>query len=577
MNANTSQIGELLAAYLRPHWRRAGLLALLLFVGVGLQLLSPQILRRFLDAATGDAPPDRLSTLAALFLAAGLATQVTSVFATYLSNDLGWLATNDLRVDLADRTLRMDLPFHHSVTPGMLIERIDGDTSALANFFSRFVLLLAGNLLLLTGVLVVLYLTSWPVGLAFTVFCVIALLVLNHARGVASPQWARQRQASAELYGFLEERVSGIEDIRPNGGTSYASRRLQEALGSEFRAGRAARVMTEVFSAATALLLALGTVLALAAGVWLYQTGRASIGTVYMLAYYAALIARPLRQISTQADDFQSALASVRRVQELRELRSKLQDGEGRALPPSPPPIQFEGIRFGYVEGAPVLEDVSFRLQAGRVLGLLGRTGSGKTTIVRLLARLYDPDEGEIRLGGVDLREFRLEDLSRYVGVVSQEVELFDASVRDNVTLFNPDVPDERILDAIRQLGLWGWYESLREGLDTRVGGLSAGEAQMLALARIFLRDLGVVILDEPTSRLDLSTEGLLGQAVERLLQGRTAVVIAHRLSTVERVHDILILEEGRIVEQGERESLARDPDSRFHHLLRVGMEEVVS
>lgn len=577
MTANTSQLSELLAAYLRPHWRRAGLLALLLLVGVGLQLLSPQILRRFLDVAAGDAPADRLAVLATLFLAAGLATQVISVLAAYVGNDLGWLATNDLRLDLAERTLRMDLTFHHSVTPGQLIERIDGDTSALANFFSRFVLLLAGNLLLLAGVLIVLYLTSWPVGLAFALFCLLALLVLSRTRGVASPQWARQRQASAELYGFLEERVSGIEDIRPNGGTAYTSRRLQKALGTEFRAGRSARVMTEMFSAATALLLALGTVLALAAGVWLYQSGQASIGTVYMLAYYAALIARPLREISTQADDFQGALASIGRVQELRGLRSKVQDGEGAPLPASPPPVEFERVRFGYEEGSPVLEDVSFRVQPGRVLGLLGRTGSGKTTIARLLVRLYDPDDGEIQVGGVDLRRFRLEDPRRYVGVVSQDVDLFHASVRDNLTLFDPDVSDERILDAIRRLELWRWYESLPDGLETMVGGLSAGEGQMLALARIFLREPGVVILDEPTSRLDPATEGLLRQAMDRLLAGRTAIIIAHRLSTVERVDDILILEEGRIVEQGERERLARDPDSRFHHLLQVGMEEVLA
>jgi ABC-type multidrug transport system fused ATPase/permease subunit len=215
------------------------------------------------------------------------------------------------------------------------------------------------------------------------------------------------------------------------------------------------------------------------------------------------------------------------------------------------------------------------------VLGVLGRTGSGKTTLTRLLFRLYDPDAGAIRLGDVDIRHASLADVRRHVGMVTQEVQLFNASVRDNLTLFNRRVADEAIVRALREIGLWEWFQSLPDGLDTQLGpaggGLSAGQAQLLALTRVFLRDPGLVILDEASSRLDPATERLLERAIDRLFANRTGIVIAHRLGTVQRADDILILEHGRIAEYGRRKELAANPNSRFAHLLRTGLEEVLA
>jgi ABC-type multidrug transport system fused ATPase/permease subunit len=233
-----------------------------------------------------------------------------------------------------------------------------------------------------------------------------------------------------------------------------------------------------------------------------------------------------------------------------------------------------------------VLYDLSFQLPLGAVLGLLGRTGSGKTTLTRLLFRLYDPDRGTIYLGRdgcvpTDIRQLPLSDLRRQVGMVTQEIQLFHATVRDNLTFFNPSVSDERILEAIHELGMDEWYDSLPEGLDTELesggGGLSAGEAQLLAFARIFLRDPRLIILDEASSRLDPATEHMIERAVDRLIANRTAIVIAHRLDTVQRADAILILEDGRICEHGARTALARDPDSRFYSLLQTGLEEVLA
>jgi ABC-type multidrug transport system fused ATPase/permease subunit len=260
--------------------------------------------------------------------------------------------------------------------------------------------------------------------------------------------------------------------------------------------------------------------------------------------------------------------------------------------------VTFDGVSFGYhdQDGAatedsersrdvpsaePVLHDVSFHLAPGRVLGLLGRTGSGKTTITRLLFRLYDPDSGAVCLNETDLRALPLVALRRRVGLVTQNIQLFHATVRDNLTFFDRSVADGRILGVLRDLGLDAWLHGLPAGLDTVLesggGGLSAGEAQLLAFARVFLQDPGLVILDEASSRLDPATEALLERAVDRLLQGRTAILIAHRLGTVQRADEILILEAGRVEEQGARHDLARDPGSRFAQLLRTGMEEVLA
>ena len=250
-------------------------------------------------------------------------------------------------------------------------------------------------------------------------------------------------------------------------------------------------------------------------------------------------------------------------------------------LPAGPLAVRFEGVTFSYEAGESVLRGLSFSLKPGETLGLLGRTGSGKTTLTRLLARLYDPDRGSIRLDGVDLHELSMDTLRHHVGVVTQDVQFFRATVRDNLTFFRAGIADADILEVFRQLDLWAWYRTLPNGLDTLLGpggaGLSAGQSQLLAFARVFLRDPGLVILDEATSRLDPATERYVEHAIERLLAGRTGIIVAHRLRTVGRVDRIMILQDGRIAELGRRIDLLQDPGSRFSALLRVGLEEVLA
>ena len=581
MNISLKQYWSLLANYLTPQRPRVIALALLVFASIGLQLVNPQIVRYFIDTATRGGAMRDLIAAALVFLGVAVVQQLLSVAATYYGENVAWTATNALRADLAAHCLRLDMSFHKARTPGELIERIDGDVNALSNFFSQLVIGVLSNLLLLVGVLVLLFREDWRVGAGLALFALCALFVLLRIRSFAVPYWEAVRERSAAFFGFLGEQLGGTEDVRALGATGYVMRRFYEHLRGwlplEIRAGIAGYTMWT----STIVVFAIGNALAFGLSAYLYNAGAITIGTVYLIFHYTELLRRPIEQLRTQMQDLQKASASIGRIEALFAIRSKLVDGPGRPLPSGPLSVEFKDVSFGYDEDEKVLADLVFDLRPGTVLGLLGRTGSGKTTLARLLLRLYDPSVGEIRLGDVAIRGARLGELRRHVGMVTQDVQLFNATVRDNLAFFNRSIADERILQALHDLGLDAWFRSLPRGLDTELeaggGGLSAGEAQLLAMARLFLADPGLVILDEATSCLDPATEQLLERAVDKLLQGRTGIIIAHRLPTVERADEILILERGRILEHGRRDRLAADPHSHFAGLLQTGLHEVLA
>jgi ATP-binding cassette subfamily B protein len=560
MSIPLMQYWRLLRRYLRPLWPKVSLLGSLLLSSIGLQLYYPTVVRRFIDEALAGAPAFQLTVLAALFLLMAVVNQVLALWATYVSQDVGWRTTNELRAELTEHVLGLDLSFHKDRTPGEMIERLDGDVTALANFFAAFVVQVAANGFLLTGVLVVLYTVDWRAGLALSGFAVLNLIVLLRTRHIAMPGWQAARQASGEYYGYLSERLAGLEDIRANGAEPSVrqgfARALRGRLQAELRAGRGMAVMLVVSFG----LLAVGMTTAFGIGLVLVKAGLITVGTAYMIFFYSEQLRRPTEQIVSQIQDLARASASIGRIRDLLALRSTVADGAGEPLPAGPLAVEVERLTFGYTPGSAVLDNLSFALKPGEVLGLRGRTGSGKSTLARLVARLYDPAGGQIRLGGVDVRTVRLTDLRRRVGVVTQEVQLFRGTLRDNLTLFDATIPDSRICSALAELGLREWADSLPKGLDTELaagGGLSAGEAQLLAFARVFLMDPGVVILDEASSRLDPATEQRLEHAIDRLLRGRTAIVIAHRPATLRRADRVLSLADGsNSIQSGEEVAL---------------------
>jgi ABC-type multidrug transport system fused ATPase/permease subunit len=580
MNLPIKAYWDLLSQHIRPQKRRFLLLTVLLLGSIGLRIFAPQIMRSFIDSALAGAALQTLTWTALSFVGVALLQQVIAVRVTYLGENVSWTATNALRAELAWHALNLDMRFHNDHTPGELIERIDGDVTELATFFSQFALNLISNGLLLIGILVALFLEDWRAGLGFTVFSIVTILLLGRLKDIAVPHQKARRQAEAEMYGFLEEQLAGTEDIRSSGAVDYSIRELFRHQGVILTHNRRSHFKRWIIENAMGLALTLGTLLALTSGYWLFTAGLVTIGTVYLFVHYINLLEEPFWAMTHEIESFQTIGACVERLTEFRKFKAEVLDGTGTDIPSQPLALTFRDVTFSYNGSDVVLSDLSFNLKPGSILGLLGRTGSGKTTLARLVFRLYDPKSGRIEVNGFDVRQAELEALRRNIAIVTQDVQLFRASVRDNLTFFDRSIPDEQIIATLATLELGDWYRSLPEGLDTELDtgsrSLSAGEAQLLAFTRVFLRNPGLVILDEASSRLDPATEQLLERAIDKLLKDRTAIIIAHRLGTVQRADEIMILDAGRVREYGERERLAADPGSRFYRLLQTGLEEVL-
>jgi ATP-binding cassette, subfamily B, bacterial len=584
MNTALARYGALLGGYLRPQAPRVLVLAVLLLTGIGLQLVNPQVIRYFIDTTQSGGAQSALVLAAVIYIGFALLRQALAVAGTYAGEQVAWTATNRLRQDLTRHLLRLDLSFHKTHTPGALIERVDGDVGSLTNFFSQFVIRLCANAVLVAGILALLFAEDLRVGTLLAAYCLLSMGIVALIQGPAHRRWAAVRQAGADMYGYIEERISGTEDLRAAGAVDYAVYRLYGFMRIWLHALRGAFLVSTALMNFTNVLAVAGYALGLGLAVYLYTHGQSSIGTAFLITSYVGMLSGPLQSIREQAGDLQQASASVERIQQLLALQPTVADPPTpvvTSLRPGPLSLAFEDVGFHYDDDQQaVLKAVSFAVEPRRVLGVLGRTGSGKTTLTRLIFRLYDPTRGRVCLDGLDLRDLPLAEVRQRVGMVTQEVQLFQASIRDNLTFFNPAISPADLERALRELRLWEWVQARPNGLDTPLAaggsGQSAGEAQLLAFARVFLKDPGLVVLDEASSRLDPATENLLERAVDRLFAGRSAIVIAHRLRTVQRADDILILDAGRVVEYGSRLALAADPRSRFAQLLQTGLEEAL-
>lgn len=580
MNLPFKAYWDLLSQHIRPQRGRFTFLAALLFGSIGLRIFAPQIMRTFIDSALAGEALQTLRWTALAFIGIALLQQFMSIAVTYVGENVAWTATNDLRAELAWHALNLDMKFHNDHTPGELIERIDGDVTELATFFSQLALNLISNGLLLVGILVALFLEDWRVGLGFAVYSLATILVLARLKDIALPHQKARRQAEAEMYGFLEEQLAGMEDVRSSGAVDYSIRELFRHQGIIWTHNRKAHFKRWMIENAMGLALTTGTLLAVGSGYWLYTAGLVTIGTVYLFVHYINLLEEPFWAMTHEIESFQTIGACVERLTEFRNFKVDVLDGQMVEQPSHPIALSFNDVSFSYNGSDSVLADLSFALKPGAVLGLLGRTGSGKTTLARLIFRLYDVKSGSISINDVNLCEMQLQTLRQNIAIVTQDVQLFRASIRDNLTFFDRSIPDEQIVGTLEDMELGDWFRSLPNGLDSRLDigsrSLSAGEAQLLAFTRVFLRNPGLVILDEASSRLDPATEARLERAIDRLLQSRTAIIIAHRLYTVQRADEIMILESGKVIEYGDRVGLAANPNSRFYQLLQTGLEEVL-
>lgn len=569
-----------LLKYLKTQRLRVLLLALVLAAIVGLQLINPQISRYFIDEASKGSTTKNLILAAILFIGVAFVQQLFNIASTYLGQNVAWKATNDMRIDLIEHCIDLDMSFHKEHQPGELIERVDGDVSELFGLFSNIILNVVNNLLLLIGVLILLFREGFIVGISLTIFALFAIWLLWFVKSKTEGRWVKASEVNAEFYGFLGEQLSSTEDIASNGAKKHVMREFYKRIRKMFPVIIDAKMTWSSMWSATMIIFAVGNVIAFGVSAYLWKKGLISVGTAYLIFNYTETLRRPIEQIRVNLQELQMSGASVVRVKELFGIKSKLKDGENTLSSSKALDIKIKNINFEYEEGVGVLKDISLDLKPGRILGVLGHTGSGKTTLARLLVRLYDINSGEILYDGKNIDTISLDELSKNIAYVTQNVQIFTATVRNNITLFNDDIKDETILNIIEDLGLKEWLNNLPNGLDTLLeggnGSLSAGEAQLLVFIRVFLKNPRLIILDEATSRIDPITEQLIERALNKLLKDRTCIIIAHRLWTLDRADDILVLENGNVVEFGEREELLNDTESRYHNLLQHGIEEVL-
>lgn len=566
-----------LAALLRPDaWRWAGLGALVAG-GSGLILTGPLIVRGIVDRATTGTTTGQLTRLAVLFLIVAVATQLINMAVAWMATVTAWHTTNGIRIRLARHVLGLSHAFHRQHTPGELIQRVDGDVTSVSDFMGRVIPRAAGALFTMVGMIIVLLVVDWRLAIGALVYVVLAVAMVVRGRHRAVGESSDEMGSYARLYGGIEERLTAAEDLRSNGAGTHAMWRFVEdsadAMGSAVRREKAFLRMWWAVDGSVGA----GSIVSLIASAVLVNRHVITIGDAFLLFQYVLLLSRPLEDMVDQLETVQKANGAMVRVIDLLAVEPDIRD-EGTTCPPSGPlSVEFRDVAFDYGDDQVVLQAINLRFAAGRSVGIIGRTGSGKTTLSRLVLRLVEATSGTVLLGGVAIEQIPLSELRRRIALIPQEVELLSGTVRDNVTLFDDAPSDEAVVVALDNAGLANLADGgIHRHLGAGGAGLSAGEAQLLALARVWLRDPDVVVLDEATARVDPATETLLGDAVARLTLGRTTVIIAHRLSTLRHVDEIVVLDHGRVVEHGDRIDLSDDIGSRYRHLLDLAHDDQV-
>jgi ATP-binding cassette subfamily B protein len=552
-----------IARLFSPYRDRLTAVLALIVVSAGLGMVSPFLLRDVLDQAIPQNNDGLLAMLVAGMIAVSVATGVLGVAQTWLSNVVGQRVMHDLRAQVYRHLQRLSLAFFTRTRTGEIQSRIANDIGGVQTVVTSTATSIVSNVTTVLATIVAMLLLDWRLAvfsLAITpVFVLVARRVGDERRKIATTR----QGAMADISSLVQESlsVSGILLGKTMGRGPQLAERFEgesERLADlEVRSRMAGRWMMAFVQTSFAVMPAL---VYLFAGL---APGAASIGTIVAFTTLQTRLFWPIQSLLGVAVDIQSSAALFERVFEYLDLPVDLEEGD-REPATVRGELRFEGVSFRYdaqdTEREWTLHDIDLTVEPGTTLALVGETGSGKTTLGYLAARLYDPERGAVRLDGADLRELRFGALTDAIGVVSQETYLFHASVRENLRFAKPEASDEQIEEAARAAQIHDTIVALPEGYDTVVGErgfrFSGGERQRIAIARTVLRNPPVLVLDEATSALDVQTERAVGEALERLAEGRTTLVIAHRLSTVREADQIAVLEDGEVVERGRHDEL---------------------
>ena len=570
---------------LRKYLKGQSLIVFFLFIAIaistGIQLVGPSIISDFIDTSIYQTNVNKMISLAISYITLALINILIAVLITYLSQKIGWKSTNTLREDLVKHSIGLDMAFHKEKTHGEMIETIDNDVGMLFNFFSRMGIILLSNFLLFIGMLIVYFSKDYRMGIIEVIYSIITFIVLLKIRKYGVEIRKTSRKIETDIYSFAGEVITNTEDIKGNGNTKYVFNRFNKLMHNWLPI----RIKSEIagWMPFTVVLIfqALGYSICFIMGTYLWKMNVISIGTIYLFFNYTKMFLTPINVLQQQIGDLQKVGASLSRICNLLNTKCSIVDSNNNVEIDTNQGLIFKNVSFKYDEDRIILKNINCKIEPGRKIALLGRTGSGKTTLASLVVRLYDVNNGSIYLYGSNLKDIPLKKIREDIIYVTQDIQILNTNIRNNITFFNKKISDNIILEAIKNMGLDDWFVKFEDGLDTNIGvdgvGLSAGEGQLLAFIRAFIKNPHVIILDEVTSKLDLETESKIQIAVNNLLKDKIGIIIAHRIQTIKDVDEIVIIEDGEIIESGNVKELKENKNSEFYNLLTsVGEEGVL-
>ena len=552
-------------AYSRPHWGKVSGAIVLSMIVIGASLALPYMVRLGIDRFVVNTSLESsvrisgIGRLAVLFIGVILAGFAANFYQVFILEWTGQTIMHQMRQQLFGHMLGLDLAFFNNNPSGKLVTRLTNDIQNMHEMFTSVIVTLFNDFFQLAGIMGILFWMNWRLALILSLLLPLIVVSISWFSRLARDAFRAIRTQLARINSFLQESLSGISIIQLFLRENDTHKKFVELSKAyldqnlyQIRIFGIFMPAVEVFNA-----LATGCIIWYGGGEVIRK--HMTLGELVAFLSYMRLFFQPVRELSQKYSIVQSAMASAERIFQLLDTRGTLPSPAEDRQPDIRGAVDFRQVRFGYEAGQPILHDLSFTIEPGQTLAIVGATGSGKSTIVNLLERFYDPDGGAILVDGRDVRAYNTLWLRQQIGLVMQDVFIVPGTIKDNI-LLDRDMDDEKLQDIIERAQLSTMIRRLPQGLATIIGeggmDLSAGQKQLLAFARVLARDPRILILDEATSSVDSETEMLIDRAIDSTLANRTSIVIAHRLSTIKRAGHILIMEQGRIVEEGSHDNL---------------------